>query len=51
MEQKWDLTCGLRSESAPGRPVLCRQDLGLEGCGTALALGADGDWKDLVLLF
>jgi hypothetical protein len=28
-----------------GRPILSRRDLGMESCGTALALGTDGDWK------
>jgi len=41
LELKWSLTCGLRSESTPGKPALSRQDLVLEGCGTALALGTD----------
>ena len=34
-----NLTCELRSDSTPGRPAFLGQDLGMEGCGTALAPG------------
>jgi len=37
LEQKWDLTCRLRSESTPGRPAFSMQDLDTKGYGTALA--------------
>lgn len=37
----WGLTFGLRSENTPGRPAVSGQVLGLEGGGTAFALGAD----------
>ena len=34
--------------SIPRRPALSRLNLCMEGCGTALALSADGDLKDPV---
>lgn len=48
MSKSGGLTCGLRSESSPGRPALSVQNLDMEGCGITLALGTDRNQKDPV---
>lgn len=45
VERKWGPTYELRRECAPSRPALCRSVLSPLGCGTVLALCADGDQK------
>lgn len=49
--REWGLTSGFTSESTPGRQALSGQDLYTEGCGTALALVTDGDWKSDCALY